>query len=88
MIIVVPLSKVIKQFPNIKYIIYSDDIQLYWEVATCSINVLNKLTLFARNVRKWLIPSNFCPNSSKTKLLNIIIKPFFVLPILLYNYYL
>ena len=30
MINILPLTKVIKQFPNINYVIYSDDIQLYW----------------------------------------------------------
>ena len=30
----------------------------------------------ARNVRKWFILNNLFPNSSKTKLLNITLKPF------------
>ena len=73
------LSKVIKKCPNINYIIYADDIQLYWKVPTCSINVPNELILCARNVRKLLIINNPFPNSSKTKLLNITLKPFIFL---------
>ena len=76
MIYILPLSKVIKQFTNINYVIYADDIQLYWKVPTSSNNVPNELTLCARNVRKWLILNNLFPNSSKTKLLNISLKPF------------
>ena len=76
MIYILPLSKVIKQFTNINYIIYADDIQLYWTVPTCSNNMTNELTLCARNVRKWLILNNIIPNFSKTKLLNITLKPF------------
>ena len=76
MIYILPLSKVIKQFTNINYVIYSDDIQLYWKVPTSSNNVPNELTLCAQNVRKWLILNNLFPNSSKTKLLNISLKPF------------
>ena len=76
MIYILPLSKVINQFTNINYVIYADDIQLYWKVPTNSNNVPNELTLCALNVRKWLILNNLFPNSSKTKLLNISLKPF------------
>ena len=44
MIYILPLSKVIKQFTNINYVIYADDIQLYWKVPTSSNNVPNELT--------------------------------------------
>ena len=52
MIYILPLSKVIKQFLSINYLIYADDIQLYSKVPTCSNNVPNELILCARNVRK------------------------------------
>ena len=80
MIYILPLSKVIKQFPNINYVIYiciyAGDIQLYWKVLTCSLNVHTELTLCARNVRNWFILNNLFPDSSKAKLLNITLKPF------------
>ena len=76
MIYILPLSKVIKQFTNINNVINADDIQLYWKVPTCCNNVPNELTLCARNLRKWIILNNLFPNSSKTKLLNITLKPF------------
>ena len=76
MIYILPLSKVIKQFTNINYVIYADDIQLYWKVPTSSNNVPNELTLCARNVRKWLILNNLFPNSSK---LNYLIFPLNIL---------
>ena len=76
MIYILPLSKVIRQFTNINYVIYAYDIQLYWKVPTCSNNMSNELTLCARNVRKWFIINNLFPNSSITKLLNITLKHF------------
>ena len=85
MLYILTLSKVIKQFPNIKYVIYADDIQLYWKVPTCSNNVPNELTLCARNSRKWLILNNICSNYSKTKLLNITLKPF-ICPTITFDY--
>ena len=39
-------------------------------------NVPNELTLCARHLRKWIILNNLFPNSSKTRLLNITLKPF------------
>ena len=85
MIYILHLSTFIKQFTNINYVIYADDIQLYWKVLTCRNNVPSELTLCARNVRKWLILNNLFPNSSKTKLLNITLKPFIFPTITFYS---
>ena len=72
-------SKFIKQFPNINYVIYADDIQLYWKVPTCSINVPNKLTLCARNVRGLFSITFFLPLLK----LNYLILPLHILFVLL-----
>ena len=45
------------------------------KVPTYSNNVHNELTLYARNIRKWLILSNPFPNSAKSKLFNITLTP-------------
>ena len=88
MIYILPLSKVIKQFTNINYVIYviyADDIQLYWKVPTVINNVPNELTLCTRNVRKWLILNNLFSNSYKTKLLKLPLNLLFfiLLPLIL-----
>ena len=85
MINILPISKVIKQFPNINYVMYADDIQLYRKIPTCSIDMPYELTLRSRNVIKWLNLNTFFLNSSKTKLLNITRNPLFslILPLIL-----
>ena len=70
-IYIVPLSLVIKNFSNIHYAIYADDIQLYSKVNKQSNTELNDCI---EQVRRWLIFNNLFPNSSKTKLINITIK--------------
>ena len=69
-----PLTNVIKQYPNINYFMYADYIQLYWKY---------ELTWCARNVIKWRILNTNIPNSSKTKLLNITRKHLFSIILLL-----
>ena len=53
-----------------------DYIMLYWKIPTCITSVSNELTLCAINVRNWRILNNLFPNSSKTKLHYITLKPF------------
>ena len=70
-IYIIPLSLVIKNFSNIHYAIYADDIQLYYKVNKQSNTELNDCI---EQVRSWLIFNNLFPNSSKTKLINITTK--------------
>ena len=50
----------------------------------CS-NFSNYRPMCARNVRKWFILNNLFPNSSKTKLLKITLKPF-IFPTITFDY--
>ena len=74
-------SLVIKQFTNINYVIYADE--LYWKVPTCSNNMPNKLILCARNVIKLLILNNHLLTLLK---LNYLILPLNLLFVLLLIY--
>ena len=71
-IYVYPLPSIISKYPNIYYILYADNIQLYMFLPTNSSPGINKqLYNCANYIKEWLISNNLLLNTSKTTLLNI-----------------
>ena len=67
-----PISDLIKNFPNILYHIFTDDIQLFTFFPINSHNTIySELIEFANCMRLWLLSNKIQINSSKTTVLNI-----------------
>ena len=62
----------VKSFPNIKYFVYADDIQLF-SIFSHNHNMPKKqyICLCANPISNWLLENNLLLNKNKTVLLNI-----------------
>ena len=67
-----PIADLIKNYPNIHYNIFADDIQLFTFFPINSHNTINSELIECANcIRLWLLSNKLLINSSNTNVLNI-----------------
>ena len=71
LILLCPISKIIRKYHDISYHIYADNIHLLLTLPIVSMNSNYELSDYTSEIMYWLLKNDLFVNTSKTKLLNI-----------------